>query len=269
MKDVKTSRKLTEGGLMLALASILSLLKLFELPYGGSITFASMLPIVIYSYRYGFGWGLLEGVAFGLIQMLFGLNNLSYATSALAVVAIIFLDYLFAFTSCVLGALFRGAENGGADLALGALCACAVRYVFHVISGCTVWAGLSIPTADALLYSLSYNATYMIPETIVTVVAGSFLGSALNFRSRDLAAKQRSKAAKGGFFGWLAGIAALAGVTVLACMVFPHLQNAESGEFDITGLANVNGTAALIVAGATVVLVIAFLIAKRAAAKKL
>ena len=268
MKEIKTSRKLTEAGLMLALATILSLLKLFELPYGGSITFASMLPVVIFSYRHGFKWGLLAAVANGLIQVLLGLNMLSYATSAAAVVAIIFLDYLFAFTSCVLGAAFRRVNNGGTGLALGALCTCVIRYLFHAISGCTVWAGLSIPTEDALLYSISYNATYMIPETIVTVVAASFLGSVLDFRSADLVARQRGASSAGNIFGWLAGIVALAGVAVLAVMVFPHLQNAESGEFDITGLSAVDGRAVLIVAAATVVLAVIFLLIGRGASKK-
>ena len=61
MKNVKLSQKLTESGLLLALAVILSVLKIIDLPYGGSITLASMLPLIILSYRYGFTWGLLSG----------------------------------------------------------------------------------------------------------------------------------------------------------------------------------------------------------------
>ena len=264
---MKTSRKLTEAGLMLALSTVLSLLKLFELPYGGSITFASMLPMVIFSYRYGAKWGVLAGIAYGVIQLLLGLNNLSYATSAVAVVAIIFLDYLFAFTAAACGAAFRKVKSSGAGLAYGALCACAVRYVFHVISGCTVWAGLSIPTQDALVYSLSYNATYMIPETIVTVIAAALLGSALDFRNADLKAVAKSESRTFSAYGLVAGVTALGAVTALAVIVFPHLQNAESGEFDITGLSAVNPVTVLTIAGAAAVVVaVCLLLRKKCAA---
>ena len=265
---MKTSRKLTEAGLMLALSTILSLLKLFELPYGGSITFASMLPMVIFAYRHGAKWGLLAGLANGVIQMLFGLNNLSYATSAAAVVAIICLDYLFAFTSTAIGAAFRNVKSSGAGLAYGALCACVIRYIFHVISGCTVWAGLSIPTQDALLYSLSYNATYMIPETIVTLVAGALIGGSLDFRSDALMPAKKAGATAGNAFGWAASVAAIAAVTAIAVIVFPHLQNAESGEFDVTGLSAVNPMPVIVIATAAAVVIAVCLVIKHAKTKK-
>lgn len=267
MQNAKLSRKLTEGGLMLAIATVLSLLKVFELPYGGSITFASMLPMVIYAYRYGWSWGILAGLAYGVTQMLFGLNNLSYATSAAAVIAIILLDYLFAFTSTAFGAGFRKTERHG--LIWGALCACVVRYAFHVIAGCTVWAGLSIPTEEALVYSLAYNATYMIPETIVTVVAAAYLGSVLDFRKISLTPAKKPETTSGGYvLNVLSGLAALAAVVVLAALVFPSLQNAETGEFDITGLAGVNWTAALITVAAAAVVILGLSIAKTAGKKR-
>lgn len=60
MQKNKT-RRLIETAVMLALATVLSVLKIAELPYGGSVTFASMLPLAIIAYRYGAGWGLLSG----------------------------------------------------------------------------------------------------------------------------------------------------------------------------------------------------------------
>ena len=78
--------KLTETALMLALATVLSLVKIFELPYGGSITAFSMVPIMIIAFRYGTKWGMISGFVYSVIQLLFGISTLSYATSAGAAV---------------------------------------------------------------------------------------------------------------------------------------------------------------------------------------
>ena len=61
-------------------------------------------------------------------------------------------------------------KNQTASIISGTAFVCFLRYVCHVISGCTVWAGLSIPDSAAFVYSLGYNATYMIPETIITII---------------------------------------------------------------------------------------------------
>lgn len=100
-------RTLVECAIMVALATILSLIKLYDLPYGGSVTAASMLPILLIAYRHGVPAGLGAGLVYGVIQQLLGLNTLSYATSWQAVLAIIFLDYIIAFTVAGLGGIFR------------------------------------------------------------------------------------------------------------------------------------------------------------------
>ena len=64
MKNVKLLQKLTESAIMIALATILSLVKVIDMPYGGSVTFASMLPLIIIAYRYGFSWGALTGIVY-------------------------------------------------------------------------------------------------------------------------------------------------------------------------------------------------------------
>ena len=80
MNTLSNSRKLTEAAIMLAIGTVLSLIKLIDLPYGGSVTIASMLPVVIIAYRHGIKWGLMTGFVYGVIQQLLGLNTLSYAT---------------------------------------------------------------------------------------------------------------------------------------------------------------------------------------------
>ena len=144
------TRKLTESAVMIATATVLSMLKLIDLPYGGSVTLCSMLPVMLIGYRFGIGAGLLGGFAYSVIQLLLGLNTLAYATSAAAAVAIVFLDYIFAFTFIGLGGVFKKLfKNQSASMCLGMLLVCLIRYIFHTVSGCTVWAGLSIPTEKA------------------------------------------------------------------------------------------------------------------------
>lgn len=226
---------------MLALTTILSVVAIAKLPYGGSITFASMLPMTIIAYRYGFTWGLLTGATYGLIQMLLGMDTLSYATSVTAVIAIILLDYIFAFMTTAIGGLFRKNSNQIASLTVATLLVCIVRYVFHVISGCTVWAGLSIPTSDALIYSLIYNATYMLPELIITCAAAVYLSSVLNFRTPILTSAKSLKVPKPvAAMTAASGLMMLCAIAAVVSIVFSQLQNPETGEFDITGVQQVN-----------------------------
>ncbi len=231
-----TTRKLVESALMIALATVLSCAKLVDLPYGGSITFASMLPIIILSYRNGLGWGFGSAAVFAVIQQLFGLNNLSYMTGVPAIVTLILLDYIVAFTVLGLAGVFRKCIRGqSAALVVGTVVACVVRYGCHVISGATVWAGLSIPTTAALGYSFIYNATYMLPETIITVFAAYYLGSVIDFREEQLTHIRREK--KGRAPVWLSVYATLlifAGLVYDVAAVFSKLQDPESGEFSIT-----------------------------------
>ncbi len=237
---ISNSRKLTEAAVMLAIATVLSLIKIIDLPYGGSVTIASMLPIVIIAYRLGVKWGLITGLVYGIIQQLLGLNTLSYATTWKAVVAIIILDYLVAFMVAGLGGIFRNRMKQPTALAAGALFICVLRYICHVITGATVWAGLSIPSTAALAYSLSYNATYMIPETIVTVFVGYYLGSVLDFGSDTLRPYVSASGSRVHPLKWIAGVVIAGGLVFDIIMVFSKLQNGETGEFDITGLGSVS-----------------------------
>ena len=246
MKQTMRTRKMVEAALLISLATVLSVLKIAELPYGGSITLASMFPILLLSYRHGVRWGLGGGLVYGVLQQLLGLNNLSYFTTWQSVLAIIFLDYIIAFAVVGLGGLFRRAvQKQNLALAAGGVFVCALRYLCHVVSGATVWAGLSIPDGAAIAYSLIYNATYMIPETIVLVAVAYYLGSLLDFR-RDQPVRMvrtRTMPAEAGLFSLLAGVFALIGAVVDVSLIFPRLQNSETGKFDLSGLAVTDGLA--------------------------
>lgn len=248
-KNVGVTKKLTESAVMLALSVVLSYLKLIDLPYGGSITLCSMLPTILIAYRHGVGFGLLTGFANGLLQLLMGMNNLSYATSAMAAVAIIMLDYVLAFSVTGFGGIFKKAfKSQKAALSAGVGFVCFLRYLFHVISGCTVWAGLSIPTNEALVYSVIYNATYMLPELIISVAGAFYLGNVIDFSGDNLRVVQAQKTVEQSkIFKIIGGAGALSAFIADIVLIAPKLQNAETGEFDITGIFSVNFTVVLIV----------------------
>lgn len=243
------TKKITESSVLLALGTVLSFIKILDLPYGGSVTLCSMLPILLIAYRFGTGFGILGGFIYSVIQLLAGLKNLSYATSATAAVAIIMLDYILAFTVIGLGGIFKKVfKNQTVSITVGMAFVCILRYILHTISGCTVWAGLSIPTNDALIYSLGYNATYMLPELTVSVLVAFYIANSVDFGGENLTRIVKVKNNVKGVLGRNIGILALiAALVVDVLLVAAKLQNGESGAFDITGLADVNYVAMIIV----------------------
>ena len=257
---------LTECSLMIALATVLSTFPLFEMPYGGSITLASFVPIVVVAYRHGARCGLGTAAVASVIQMLLGLKNFSYFTTWQSLVALALFDYVLAFTVFGLSGCFRRLlKNQSLAVVTGTLFASIVRYICHVISGATVWAGLSIPTEAALLYSLSYNATYMIPETIILVLTAGYLASALDFKGRELRRLKSDKVDALTYWSILgAGLALLSALVADTVLVFSKLQNYDSGEFALLGLADVNWIAVAIVTGLSlIVATVLVIIAKR------
>lgn len=185
---------LCESAIMVALATVLSLVKI-EWPFGGSITICSMLPIVLIGYRYNAKWGCFTGFIYGLIQLLFGVANYAYATSAMAVIMITLFDYIVAFGLIGLSGIFRKINNQALGLGLGAMLAGILRFACHFISGVTVWSGFA-EDMPAALYSLTYNGAYMLPETIVLVIGAVIIGLIVDFRQPKLCAikKQRDVA---------------------------------------------------------------------------
>ena len=184
--------KIAESAVMLGLAAALSMLKLFDLPMGGSVTAFSMLPILIIAYRYGFVWGISMGTIYGVIQMMLGMSSLSYATNAWAVVCIILFDYIVAFGVLGFGGFFRKLKSQPLGFALGMTLGCALRFLCHFITGVTVWSSYAedMPVA---LYSFVYNGSYMLPELGITLVVGVAVASVLDLRSESIRTLKRSK----------------------------------------------------------------------------
>ncbi|MGN0518205.1 MAG: energy-coupled thiamine transporter ThiT [Acutalibacteraceae bacterium] len=184
--------KMTESAIMIAFATVLSEIKLAHLPFGGSVTAFAMLPLIIIAYRYGTRWGLLSATVAGIFQLLLGMSNLRYGTSLLAVITIILFDYIVAYGLLGLGGIFKGKlHNQGAEMALGSVVALTLRYICHVITGATVWGQWAPEGQSVIAYSLEYNATYMLPEIIITAIGAFIICAFLDFDSADIT--RRSK----------------------------------------------------------------------------
>lgn len=169
-KSHMTTRMLTEAAMMVALAQVLSYVKLAEAPNGGSIT-PAMLPILLYAVRWGVRPGLFAGFVFGLLQLIF---DGAYAWGWQSML----LDYLVAFTPLGLAGLFKGKKWG---IFVGSVLGCAARFCVHFISGVTIYK-IVAPTeflnktySSPALYSLIYNGSYMLPNALIAIVLAAVL----------------------------------------------------------------------------------------------
>lgn len=169
-KTYSKTRTLLECALMIALGTVLANIKIYELPNGGSVTLFSMLPFILISFRHGVKWGLFTGFVNSLLQMLLGF----YAPPApglLPLVGMILLDYVLAFTLLGLaGAIAKPFSNRLVGVAVGTAVVCLFRFLCSFLSGVLIWGNLS-EGLPAWTYSLTYNGSYMVPETIMTTIA--------------------------------------------------------------------------------------------------
>ncbi len=170
---------LVESAIMLAIGTVLSELS-FHGPWalGGSITFCSMLPLVLISIRYGTKRGLCTALVYSILQLVLGAANVQYATSVGMAVGIILLDYILPFTAIGFsGAFYRKTKNPRAGLAAGIVVTFLLRLLFHFISGTWIWEVLwpNVLGWAAPIWSIAYNGSYMIPEIIITTVVAVLL----------------------------------------------------------------------------------------------
>ena len=153
---------LVEAALMIAAAQILGYIKLFQAPYGGSVTAAAMLPIVLLAIRRGPAWGFGAGLAYGLLQQFLG-GAVFYNIPSLL------LDYLVAYAVLGVAAFFGGYKYG---LVWGSIAAGAARFLVHFAAGILLWRDYAPEGMPAWLYSLGYNGSYMLIDTVIIAVLG-------------------------------------------------------------------------------------------------
>ena len=174
MQNSKT-KILVEGSVMVALATVLSFIRVFKLPWGGSITLLSMLPIVLFSIRRGVSWGLIVSFVYSLVQFAQGVMDglFGWGLTPGMLIACILLDYLGAFTVLGIAGCFR--KKGLPGWIGGITLAIVLRFVLHFLSGVVIWHSFGelwsgFATDNTYLYSFLYNGCYMLPELIFTLV---------------------------------------------------------------------------------------------------
>lgn len=167
---------------MIALAAVLSFVRIYQLPWGGSITLLSMLPIAIFSIRHGIAKGIAVGFLFSLIQFAQGIADglFGWGLTPVMLISCILFDYIVAFTVIGLAGILRNKGIGG--WIAGTIAALFLRFACHFMSGIIVWKSFGdlwdgFSTDNIYLYSLLYNGSYMLPEIILTA-----LGTLLLFR---------------------------------------------------------------------------------------
>ena len=153
-----SAKQLAFCALAIALGTVLSNIKVFHFPTGGSITLLSMLMIALPGYWFGLGAGIMTGVAYGILQLLID----PYVLYPMQLVV----DYILAFGALGLSGLCVNAKNG---LIKGYLAGVVGRYVFAVISGWIFFGAYAWEGWDPLPYSLAYNAIYIFAEAAITV----------------------------------------------------------------------------------------------------
>ncbi len=216
MKHSKT-KKLVTSAMLISLGTALSLVSewipFLNLPFGGTITLASLLPLVLISYLYGIRWGLGSAFVYSLLQMAVGFRTVSalfipdsdsYMGSVGIAFLILLIDYILAFTSVGLAGIFRNRLSQKWALFWGSVFALFLCYLFHTLSGAIfygAWAewfflesaakDLAISswvmstfsgTGLAIVYSLVYNGLYMIPEIILTAIASLAVSKIPSFK---------------------------------------------------------------------------------------
>lgn len=174
MQNTKT-KILVEGAVMVALATVLSFIRVFKLPWGGSITLLSMLPIVLFSIRRGVSWGLIVSFVYSLVQFAQGVMDglFGWGLTPGMLIACILLDYLGAFTVLGIAGCFR--KKGLPGWIGGITLAIVLRFILHFLSGVVIWHSFGelwsgFATDNTYLYSFLYNGCYMLPELIFTLV---------------------------------------------------------------------------------------------------
>ncbi len=177
-----STKAMVECALLIAVGIVLAQIKIFTMPYGGSVTLVSSLPFIMISYRHGLKWGLTAGFANGLLQIITGWYAPPAGTIG-AIVLCVLLDYLLAFaclgTACIFAKPFRNKKIG---VGTGVTVVIFMRFICSFLSGAMLWGSYQsyYRWADGMsvwMYSLLYNGSYMLPEVIITAVVAVILVS--------------------------------------------------------------------------------------------
>lgn len=160
-----TTKTLALGGMCVALSFILSYIKLFEMPQGGSVTLVSMLPVALFAFVCGPSAGIIAGLAYGFLQFFQG----AYAAHWMSIL----LDYPLAFAWLgLVGILPKTIKSLSIRFGIGIFIAILGRFFMHLLSGAIFFAEYAPEGINPWIYSSVYNIGYLSIEFITTLIIG-------------------------------------------------------------------------------------------------
>ncbi len=168
-------KRLVLTAVLIGLATALSMLKIWQMPLGGSVPITSMLSIALISIEYGIVWGLSGAFIYSILQMMLSIANvLSWGLSPVAVIGTVLLDYILAYTVLGFSGIFR--KKGIPGICIGVFIAILARFICHLISGAVIF-DIWLPDgwANPFIYSFCYNGLYMLPELVLTMLGAVLL----------------------------------------------------------------------------------------------
>lgn len=161
-KKRMSTKQLVFCAAAMALAFITSYIKIWNMPWGGSVTLCSMLFIVLVGNWYGPKAGILVGLVYGILQFI----QEPYVLSFFQVCC----DYILAFAALGVAGFFAKSKNG---LIKGYIVAVIARGAFHALGGYLYWMDYmpeNFPKALSSLYPILYNYSYLLVEGVITVI---------------------------------------------------------------------------------------------------
>ncbi len=173
------TKKITVCAMMVALSTVLAWISNmlpFKWLQGGSITLASMVPVIVASIIMGPKWGVLSSVVYALIQMLIGGIAAPPVQDFLSYLMVIMLDYIIAFGVLGFAGFFYNIfKKNDFSIPTSAFLVTFIRFLCHFLSGIIIWGVYAPEGQSVLLYSLIYNGGYMLPEIIITTFVTALL----------------------------------------------------------------------------------------------
>jgi len=168
------AKMLAYAALCIAVSFVLSYVRLFRMPQGGSITPASMLPVMLFAFTFGFGPGLVCSLAYGVLQMFQDMYIVGWVQATL--------DYVLAFGALSVVALFKKWKSP-LNFSVGVVVAGLLRVTCHVLSGVVYFAEYAPEGMNPLVYSLVYNLTSVGVDALICAVI-AFIPGVRSFAKR-------------------------------------------------------------------------------------
>lgn len=153
-----SAKQLAFSAVAMTLAVITSIFTVYEFPFGGSITLFRMFFICFIGYLYGTKVGIITGAAYGILDFILK----PYAITLIQPL----LDYPIAFGALGLAGVFSKSKYG---IIKGYLLGVIGRYICHVLTG-IIYFHEYAGGQNVVIYSLTYNASYIVPEAILTML---------------------------------------------------------------------------------------------------